>query len=246
MPKITFNNNKLKVVKTSYNYFNNLSTNVLENNCLKVIDLFSNNNKYLLDLGGFYGSIPLAFYKKFKAIYTYEADPTAINVLNQNLSVNNIKNVYIIEELLSDKDNEIKLFGGFKKFASSGTHIVNIENKINGYKYVELKSNTLITSLYKNNIDVSMISLIKMDIEGSEYPVIKHSKEFLINNNIPLYISIHKHLMNEASFCELIQILFEIYNYCYCFIGDKLILVNKDYVIENFKDMFLFTKDTII
>ena len=222
---------KLKIIDFGYcyDYFIKLNENKLELECFDVVQSFENKNKILLDLGGYYGSIPLIS-NNYKLVYTFEADPFAVNILKKNLLLNCITNV--------DKE-EIKYFGGYRKFGTSGTHIVDSKDIKKNFKYIQKKTNTLTNIIAEKNIDVNEIALIKMDIEGSEVAVIRDIKDLLNNKKIPLYISIHKHLISLDDFNYLVKMLFEIYQFCYIK-KEKFVLVDKDYVISNYTEMFLF------
>jgi hypothetical protein len=60
-------------------------------------------------------------------------------------------------------------------------------------------SNTLETIIKNNNIDLSNISLIKVDIKGGEENILNTLYDIHIKYGIPLYISFHYDLWNDKN-----------------------------------------------
>jgi FkbM family methyltransferase len=123
----------------------------------------------VLDIGANTGTFSLAakYYTNTKW-HLFEPDPFNYNLLIENLKINQIDNVSLYKEALSDKVGD-----GILKICPNHRGLNTIGNDVKRFSESEsinhpIKLNT-IDNLFLN----TRIDLIKMDTEGSEYDIIK-------------------------------------------------------------------------
>ncbi len=217
---------------------------------LNVIKKFSNKNKYFIDIGAWYGFMSIYanyFYRNVKAI---EGDPKALLALQGNIKINKCNNIDIIPFVLTDY-NGVCSFGGNGNLGNAeSTILVNTENYASKKKAIPdnrfKNSDYVLQDIVERpciNIDklveklgdeyISNVSLIKMDIEGGEFVILKDLIDKVLRNNkeIKLFISLHWIFLSieNIKFCaELLSnnFLF-LYNKNYDKINIENIMNNK-------------------
>ena len=104
-------------------------------------------------------------------VYSFEASPKNLFFLKYHIEINNIKNIKVVEKLVSSENKMEDHF--FESKEPSGMNsIINLKNKrIIRYKKVQSIS---LDNFCKNNI---IPELIKVDIEGSEIKMLIGSKK---------------------------------------------------------------------
>jgi FkbM family methyltransferase len=131
------------------------------------------DNFVILDLGTQTGSFSVAAkYFPNTQWHSFEPDPYSYNILVKNLLFNEINNVSLYEEALSDKieDSILNIHPPLRGLNTLGKNIIRFPE----YESIQhsLKTNT-IDNLFLN----TKIDLIKMDTEGCEYNIIKGGLE---------------------------------------------------------------------
>lgn len=107
--------------------------------------------------------------KKNLRIYSFEPESSNFELLNENLKLNNIKDVYTINKAVSD---------------SQGTKYLVVDDigKNEGYlsndKGLPVKTTTL--DLFIKETNLHEAALLKMDCEGSEYSILETSNSIKI------------------------------------------------------------------
>lgn len=148
----------------------NFDTNVVWE--LNVIQKFVDqieDNFVILDVGANNGSFSLAskFYPNTQW-FCFEPDSWTCNDFKENLVLNEIENVFVSEDALSDKVGEsiLNICHSHRGLNTLGTNIVRFR-KEDSYEY-SVRTNTIDNLFFNKRID-----LIKIDTEGSEYSIIK-------------------------------------------------------------------------
>lgn len=231
-------NNTQFYIKGDYsiNWFvSNIENNIWECDTFNILDFYKNKNSIYIDIGSWIGPTVLYSSDKYKQVICFEPDPVAISRLNENLSVNNFKNITLITKALSN-NNGISNFGGNGELGNSmSTLLVSLDNKeefFNDYgrggflSYDERKKDiisietiTIDKVLKDNNINPNNIGLIKMDIEGGEKIVIPSMQNFLKKYKPNFFISLHRVFLEENDINIILNILFNIYDNCYHFLS---------------------------
>lgn len=162
-------------------------------------------NDFVVDIGANIGlfSIPLAKAYPFIKIVCFEPLSKNADILEHNISLNNIQNIVVVRKGVSDQ-NKKALFqwnpfhngnaGSSNQLFSESQHeiIYAIENKLE-YEEVELCS----FDEEMERLGISKIKLLKMDCEGGEYDIVLGSKKF--NNDFIDEIRGEVHLLGTTS-----------------------------------------------
>lgn len=137
-----------------------------------------NHGDTFFDVGANMGIYTLLAASKIrsKTIYSFEPIPRVLNQLRMNLSLNNLlENVKVIEKVVSDKN-------GYEKFLvqdiTEYSHITYHKSR----KGITIPSITLDNYCKKQGIE--NINLIKIDVEGAEFKVLKGMRKLLKNHQV--------------------------------------------------------------
>lgn len=151
----------------------------------------STQEPFIIDCGANIGMSILYFKKLFPGskIIAFEANPYAFKLLEENMKVNEIKNVELHNIALFDKETEISFFIG----ENIGTLLGSIKAERGGSNELKIKAQKL--SNYLKNIE--RVDLIKMDVEGAELNIISDLFDSLTIQKTKEYIIEYHHNMNE-------------------------------------------------
>ena len=97
-------------------------------------------------------------------IYAFEPDPVNYGLLSENIRLNDAQNVVSVNSALSNKKEIKKLYLYSNK--NLGRHSLL---DINEGEYVNVETLVLDDYLESENIELSKIKFVKIDIEGYEY-----------------------------------------------------------------------------
>jgi FkbM family methyltransferase len=138
-----------------------------KNDLFVSIDNHSNHNKIMIDIGAKFGAVSLYASRKFKEVIAVESVVDLYNTLLENILINS-RNI--------------------------STHLcsINIENKVNNdYENSSIPQLSFSEFIRDNNISLSDIGFINIDIDGLEENILLDVYEFCINSNIPIYVTIY-------------------------------------------------------
>jgi FkbM family methyltransferase len=166
-----------------------------DNDQFRYYDMYLKKDKTFIDIGGWIGSSCMYAAKKCKHSYIVEADPLALVNLRKNCELN-CHNVTIIDRAIYHMDDTDVIFGKNEfitggRLNDSACRIANDQSlaPIDGYSRV--KTITLQNIIDRYAIDMSQVSLIKVDIEGGEEDIMNDLFECKQKYHVPLYISFH-------------------------------------------------------
>jgi len=140
-------------------------------------------NGCLLDLGANIGSIIVPVCKRRPDIRAVgvEAAPWIYSYLEKNVLINDLKNVQLINNALFDTDNvELDFFSPHDKFGKGSLAPVFTKE---GIKVKSKKLDTLV-----NDLQISRVDVIKIDVEGFEHFVFKGGQHLLSRSDAPIII----------------------------------------------------------
>ncbi len=126
-----------------------------------------NDGDIALDIGaniGWYSILLNKLMPSSGRIYAFEPDPLNFDLLSENIKLNNATNVIAVNNALSNKKEVKKLYRYSSK--NLGRHSLL---DINEADYVEVETLVLDQFLQDENIDISRVRFVKIDIEGYEY-----------------------------------------------------------------------------
>lgn len=202
-----FNDNEL-LIRSAYNnvpfYFYCLPNSVIENIILEdgifdkaVLDLMSDHiksNSIVIDVGANIGAytIPLAVLNPTIDIHSFEPNPYVADRLRRNISVNQITNVTVHQEGLSNnqgvtqfhviRPSENMTYNlGLSSIAESAVQDQDTDK-------IEIAINT-IDNIFSDSD--KHVSLLKVDVQGFEFEVLKGA-EITINKYRPVIIIEHE------------------------------------------------------
>lgn len=172
--------------------WNLINVNSWEESTFNIMDRFLNENHNYLDIGAWVGPTVLYGAHLAKHVYAVEPDPVAFGELNTNLTLNSSisSKVTLINAALSEKTGTTNLYIRSEYGDSTPSLIPTISD--NSCTIDCITIHDLI-----NKYNIKELSLIKIDIEGSEYSLIPSMKEFLELEKTPLYLSLHPAFLRE-------------------------------------------------
>jgi len=145
----------------------------------------------IIDIGANVGYYSLKFSKMMGVtgqILAIEPDPDTCSILEQNCTLNNFKNIEVLNLAISDKNDIINLF---QDKSHSGKSSV-FSNSDDG-KAVKITTQTLDSLTEKR---FSTIDFIKIDTEGAELSILKGAAKTLkITNKI--LIELHEEILEK-------------------------------------------------
>lgn len=133
----------------------------------------------VLDIGahiGYYTLIMAKLVGKEGKVFAFEPEPSNYKILQKNVEINSYHNVVLEKKAAADRNGIIDLY---LSLDSSGMHRI--------YPSKHCKDKIQINSLkldnyFQNSKFLNKIGLIKIDVEGAEFNVLKGTIEILKNN----------------------------------------------------------------
>jgi len=156
-----------------------------------------NNHPYIIDCGANIG-LSIIYLKKIypKAeIIAFEPDEKIFKILERNIESLKLKNVKLIQSGISNEETT----ADFYSEGADGGRIAQLNDKNN---IIKIKTTRLNYYLQKP------VDLLKIDIEGTEYDVLKDC-QILLKNVKNLFVEYHSFVDAEQKLPELLKILKE-------------------------------------
>jgi FkbM family methyltransferase len=157
----------------------------------------------ILDCGANIGLATLFFKRSYPQarILAFEADPTTAAVLRKNVEQNNLKNVWVHNVLLTDRDGELPFYVEADREGS----LMMSANRDRPSKSREIMVRAGRLSDY---IDCQ-IDLLKLDVEGSEFDVVTDLvRSGKISRILRMAVEYHHKIGGQSScFAKFLQLL---------------------------------------
>ncbi len=158
---------------------------------IKTSGYIKNNRGIFIDVGAHIGRYTVMSSKKSKKVLAIEPDRDNYEAIIRNVKANNINNAIILNLAVYNK-SAVKRF--YSKYIG-GTN--SLEPKKSKYKFVNCNSLDYITK--KCDIKPEQITLIKIDIEGTELNAILGAKNILKKSNAKIiFESLNKSNLNRC------------------------------------------------
>jgi FkbM family methyltransferase len=196
--KALFESKKEKILGFIINTFNMNSLWFLFNEIFLKQEYYfesSKKNPLIIDCGANIGVATLYFkwlYPESK-VYSFEADIETSKLLKKNAADNNLKDVFIFNNAVSNKDSAMSFF--IDKHEKGSLHMSINRDRIKNAKEIKIKSIDFSEFIKNKKVD-----FLKMDIEGEEKNVFKKmDKDKTINNIKQMIIEYHHKINDEKS-----------------------------------------------
>jgi FkbM family methyltransferase len=148
----------------------------------------------IIDGGGYIGDTA-AFFSQLAGndgiIYSFEAHPLCFNKLSENIANNNISNVLCIQKALGKQTGKLMF--------SDDAHGSTIRSD------GTLEVDVLSIDEFVNQSDINRVSLIKLDIEGSEDDAINGARNTIKKFKPKLAVSVYHKMDDYYNLMELIS-----------------------------------------
>jgi len=186
----------------------------------------------VLDIGaniGYYVLIESKLVGEQGKVYAIEPVSSNLAQLQQNLKLNNCKNVEVFKLAVGDKNGKAKIY-----IPEKGNLSTLDKNALEGNlrSVEEIEVITVDSFLDKK----PKPNFIRMDVEGYEFYIVKGMSKTL-KLNLKLFIEIHPHKMSEKQLCEMLEILEK--NGFYVELAAWGFKVNENKLIRTLKSKYL-------
>lgn len=141
--------------------------------------------KDFLDVGAYLGDTSIFLLKNYNpsVIYAYEPVDDNAKQLTETVNKNNTDKIIVVEKGLGEKEEDIDIYIDPEKLSGSSIHST-VSNSRTEKKRIHI-------STVDNECKNKKVGLIKMDVEGAEYSVIKGALETIRRDKPVLLISIY-------------------------------------------------------
>jgi len=157
------------------------------------------NSGIFIDIGAHIGKYSIFLSEYFNKIISIEPDKNNFNILSKNVKINRLENKILpINIAILDREKVVWFFEYEDSVKSS---IKSNENEIPTNKY-KIRSMPLDKLTEKLDINAEKIRLIKIDVGGAEFEVIKGAIKTLKNSKPILLIEVKK---NEFKILKLLK-----------------------------------------
>ena len=164
-----------------------------ESGCEKCMINDSINAKCIFDVGANIGYYTLQFASLSQKVFAFEPLSYQVSELEKNLSLNHFTNVQITENIVSSTNDQLMRIY-FSGINNSGKSSVEVFSE----RYEDKYSITLDSYCRQENI--SVIEIIKIDVEGHELNVLR-GMHFLLTHKrvLKIYIEINQKTLAAAN-----------------------------------------------
>ncbi len=197
-----------------------------ESPVVKVLKEFIKPGMSVVDLGAHIGYMTLIMADlvgENGKVYAFEPNPKNFELLKLNSSLNNYKNIILINKAVSNKTGQDVLK---MDYLNSGAHSLNSLNVPN-FKGDEVCIDTVSLDDYFNGKN---IDFIKMDVQGWEGQVLRGAKSVLKRRGILILMEFWPQAIQNTSInpAEVLRDLVNKYNFDIRIIDNKDKLLNTD------------------
>lgn len=146
-----------------------------------------------LDIGANVGLLSIPLSRRFRVVHSFEPDTRCLSLLRENLEVNNIQNVIVHEQVVSQQCGEITF-----SFGAELGHSTVEERHITRTDTSKIVLSTTIDEFATLN-QISLIDLVKIDVEGHEYEVLLGASKLLSEGRIRTIVFEHSPTLLELN-----------------------------------------------
>ena len=166
-----------------YFNFENFNSKSVTNDWENFERMLNYENQIVIDVGAAIGATVRLFSQKAKAVYAFEPQSTNFKHLETVIKLEEIGNVIPINSAVSDKVGTATFYNR----ESHGIHSLGMHNKGSAGTRSEVEVTTL-DNFCQKNLPSEEIALLKIDVEGFEYDVLKGAVDLLSRKKIKAVI----------------------------------------------------------
>lgn len=161
-----------------------------------VLDAHLDGSRDYLDIGAWIGPTVLFGARRARHVWCFEPDPTAFRHLAWNIELNGLHNVSAFAVALAQGFGVARMasFGG--EAGDSMTSLLNADGTGGN------DALTIGWDAFAHAVDLSAVSLVKMDIEGAEFGVLPTLIPWLKEHRPALYLSTHAPFLDQNTRAE--------------------------------------------
>ncbi len=161
----------------------------------EVIDIaksFIKDGTAVLDVGANYGQMSICFSKLTPAgrVFSFEAEPFVLEILQKNIEVNNCSNVTVVAGAVYNETGKQLFFPepDFKRFDSYGAYGID----------PKATTGRTVNSITIDSLNIQeQISFMKVDIQGSDLFALQGAKNTILKNKMPILFEYEEQFQNE-------------------------------------------------
>lgn len=190
------------------------------------------NAKCFVDIGanvGYFSLMAKAINPNI-AVYSFEPNPNNIKKIEENIQLNHYQNITLSSSCVSDSAGTVS-FSVPPIHESGWGRITNDHLPLDNFTHISTQAITLDQLMSENYFQHHTPDLIKIDVEGNEFKILKGGKEFLKNHSPILCVELNEPCLVDcgSSSDEIIQYLKSFGYKCYA-------IKNDDQIIEAHKN----------
>ncbi|WP_170476305.1 FkbM family methyltransferase [Ruegeria arenilitoris] len=172
-------------------FWKKASSGLWEPETFEVLDRYLSPDRDYIDVGAWAGATVLYASRRARHVWCFEPDPVAYRFLNWNLELNNIRNVTAFGVALWNSTGILRMSSLGGEPGDSMTSVLAANE--NGTDVVSLA-----WEQFSEKVDLSDVSLVKMDVEGAEFSLVPALQPWLKVQKPAFYLSTHVPFLNES------------------------------------------------
>lgn len=175
-----------------------------EPDTFEILDRFLEPSWRFVDIGAWIGPTSLYAAKKCGIVDAYECDPVALRALKDNFMLNRdiLERVKIHEFALGDHDGSIELYSA--QLGNSETSIFNMHERndevLQNQQKIIVGVRDVQAIFRENGYANCDRTLVKIDVEGSEFKILPRLADYIGNSRCVWYVSFHELNLNPSDF----------------------------------------------
>ena len=195
------------------------------------------NLKHFLNIGCHIGTVALPISKYIEKVTAIEAYPITFEHLEENIKINNLKNIEVFNLAIGDENKKIYFLDNENiriKNNTGGMHVITDDDISNKRLSSNIHSKKYSNEMKKlDDLNISNFDILLADVEGKEYEVLKGGKNKIIKYKPIIIVEIWNN--NKRNLESMQTTNDEIINYVINLgyklikqIGDNYIFLPKD------------------
>jgi len=181
----------------------------------KFMRMFLQEGDTFIDCGAHVGFFTVLGAELGTKVYAFEPEKTNFKSLKQNIHINGYENTYLFNKAVGDENREIDLYvcldnDGGNAFWDISKHPFNKKTKLNK----KMQKTEMVTL---DSVINDPVKLIKIDVEGCEFKVLKGAYNLLLKYHPAVILEINDTALEEmgSSRIEVIRFMNDLNYNCY-------------------------------